>query len=98
MSRRDKGPRWGVRTGRGNGEGIVTHLGRYFILDSGRQIGVRSTRLDEAEKELAKYIAEKYRTQTATRLRDIEQIPVSDVIAIYARDVAPDHSDPKETS
>jgi integrase len=86
------------RPARRNADGIVTHSGRYFILDSGRQIGVGSTRLDEAEKELAKYIAEKYRTQTATRLRDIEQIPVRDVIAIYARDIAPDHSDPKETS
>jgi hypothetical protein len=36
--------------------------------------------------------------RAATRLRPIEQIPVSDVIAIYARDVAPEHSDPKETS
>src|SRR5262249_8680032 len=71
---------------------------RYFILDAGRQIGVGSTQLDDAAKELAKYIAEKYRTQTATRLREIQQIPVSDVIAIYARDVAPEHSDPKETS
>src|SRR5712675_1555079 len=97
MPRRAKGPRLWFRPARRNAEGIVTHSGRYFILDSGRQIGVRSTRLDEAEKELAKYIAEKYRTQTATRLRDIEQIPVSDVISIYARDVAPEHSDPLET-
>ncbi|SRR5258708_6518710 len=98
MPRRSKGPRLWFRPARRNAKGIVTHSGAYFILDDGRQIGTGTTELVEAEKELAKYIAEKYRTQTATRLRPIEQIPVSDVIAIYARDVAPEHSDPKETS
>src|SRR5258708_11747054 len=98
MRRRSKGPRLWFRPARRNAKGIVTHSGAYVILDDGRQIGTGTTELVEAEKELAKYIAEKYRTQTATRLRPIEQIPVSDVIAIYARDVAPEHSDPKETS
>src|SRR6267154_399271 len=97
MPRRAKGPRLWFRPARRNADGIVTHSGRYFILDGGRQIGVGCVKPNEAEKVLATYITEKYRTQTTTRLRDIDQIPVSDVISIYARDVAPEHSDPVET-
>ena len=98
MPRRAKGPRLWFRPARRDSGGIITHAASYFILDDGRHIGTGTTELEDAEKELAKYVAEKYRTQTASRLRPIEQIPVSDVIAVYARDVAPDHSRPEESS
>lgn len=74
------------------------HTGRepmYVILDRGREIstgcGVGSE--SQAEAFFAKYLAEKHRTDW--RDRDPSHVPVADVIAIYAKEIAPGHAHPE---
>ena len=86
MPPRPKPPRLWFRPPRRDGQKRVTHAAKYFILDRGRQISTGCASLPEAEQALAAYIQAKYRLQTAT-LRDTNQIPVADVIRIYANDV-----------
>lgn len=98
MPRRAKGPRLWFRPARRDSAGRLTHEPRYFILDSGRQIGTGCADIVEAEAELARYIGEKHQHVKTTQLRTIDQIQVGDVIAIYARDVAVAHSRPDEAA
>lgn len=59
----------------------------WVILDGPRQIrtGCGADDRQSAERALAEYIGQKYRTERAQR--HIDQIPIADVLAIYAQDV-----------
>ena len=53
--------------------------------------------LGAAEKALSDYITRKHLAQAETGLRPPAAIPVGDILALYARDVAPKHARPAET-
>jgi integrase len=97
MPRRSKGPRLWLRPARRDRKGRISHAPSYFILDRGRQISTGISELPEAEQALAAYIQEKYRRQTTETLRDTSKIPIADVIAVYATDIAPNHTRPEDT-
>jgi integrase len=97
MPRRSKGPHLWFRPARRDASGRLTHSESYVIIDASRQISTGSATIEVAEAQLAKYITEKYTQTTATVCRDIRHIPVADVIAVYARDVAPTTSRPHAT-
>ncbi|MBS7697825.1 MULTISPECIES: site-specific integrase [unclassified Chelatococcus] len=58
----------------------------WFILDGGEHIptGCAAGEIEQAEKRLKEYIAEKYRPER--RERDIERIDIADVLSIYDDD------------
>lgn len=99
MSRRSKGPRLWLRPTRRDSAGRITHESTWLVLDGARQIGTGCSASDlaGAEKALGKHLGSKHtKTATATT-RDPAAILVDDVLALYARDVAPNHADPKKT-
>lgn len=69
------------------------HAARYVILDRGRQFSLGCADKDSAAQALAEHIATRYR---GVGTKNPEHIPVSDAIAVYARDVAPNHARPRE--
>lgn len=98
MPRRSKGIRLWLRPARIDKSGYVIDAARWIIKDAGRQIGTGcgATDREEAERRLADYIAAKYKP--ARRERDLAEILVADVIAIYLADVAPDLAHPKKAA
>ncbi len=97
MPRRAKGPRLWLRPARRDENGQVTHTECYFVLDGGRQLSVGSAELGVAEQALRDHITKKHKRHIATGLRDTADIPVADVIALYAAQVAKDNANPKAT-
>ena len=95
MSQRNKGARLYLRPASRDAAGRIVKPARWIIRDGGRQFGTRCGAGDRAgaEKQLSRHIAQKY--APARKQRDLDQIPVSDVIGIYLRDVAPGHARPK---
>jgi integrase len=89
MPRRQKGPRLWLRPARRDARGSITHPARYFILDRGVQhgTGFGIAEADRAERALAKYIASKYETKTASEKRDPSAILIRDVLSLYLNDV-----------
>lgn len=83
MPRRKKGARLWLRQERRDKRGRITQQASWFIIDNGRHVGTGCTATEtaEAERKLAAYIAEKH--QPIRRERDIESIPVADVLWIY---------------
>lgn len=82
MSRRSKAPRLHLRSRAGRG--------RYWvILDHGRELGTGCGERDraEAERALARHIAQKY--EPAKGKGDLDQIAIADVMNIYLREHAP---------
>lgn len=96
MPRPSKGARLWLRPARRNKAGAITERAHWVILDSGRQIstGFGDGARGDAEKFLAEYIAKKYAPER--RERELSQIRVSDVIAIYLADVAHNHARPEK--
>jgi len=97
--RHSKGPRLWFEPASTRRDGSV-RAGTWYILDTGgvkRSTGCGAEDRGEAEAKLADYIAEK-RVKTRERDRASAQIPVADVLAIYAADVAPGTARPKETA
>jgi integrase len=92
MPRRSKGARLWRRPA------SDSHTERFFILDSGRQISIGSITQAEAERALADYIGVKHHKSITGSKRDPERIPVSDVLALYATDIAPKHAKPADTA
>lgn len=97
MPRRAKGPRLWLRRARRDRRRVVTHAESYVILDRGRQVGIGSVTPIEAETALAAYIKTKHRKSVRSGPRNLAAIPVSDVIELYAADVAPNHARPDDT-
>lgn len=101
MSRRSKGPRLWLRPARHDAAGKLSHTAAWFILDGARQVatglGVGATET-EKEKALVDYLGGKHTAAATSGSRDPSQILVDDVLAKYARDVAPKHARPEETA
>jgi hypothetical protein len=100
MPRDRNPPRLWKRPERRNSEGRVTHDARWFILDGGRQFGTGCgpDDLGGAQRALADYINRKHLEEAQAGPKPTHQIPVADVLAIYAKEVAPKHADPKRTA
>jgi hypothetical protein len=88
-----------LRRERRDKEGRITHPAVYVIRDGGHQQSTGCGRDDrgEAERELEAYLNRKHTAHAKKGVRDPDQIPVADVLALYAADVAPNHARPKET-
>lgn len=85
MPRRKKGPRLWFRQPRKDTDSTF-RPGQWLILDGSKQIstGCAEVEIDEAERQLAQYIEDKWRP--SRRVRPIEQITVAEVLAIYDAD------------
>jgi integrase len=97
MPRDRSPPRLWKRPERRDASGHVTHAAKWFILDGGRQFGA-GVSVDDvrgAQRALADYINRKHVEQVRSGPRPTDKIPVADVLAIYARDIAPKHANPK---
>jgi integrase len=99
MPRRSKGTRLWLRRERRDKEGRITHPAVYVIRDGGYQESTGCGQDDRgaAERKLEAYLNRKHTAQAKKSVRDPDQIPVADVLALYAADVAPNHARPKET-
>lgn len=95
MRRDAKGPRLWLRPERRK-DGRVTHREEWIIRDGSRQIstGFGLDGRAEAERLLARHIAEKYRPPEAGGT--LETRTVADVVGYYLSEVGPTHSRPRE--
>ena len=98
MPRNSRGPRLWLRPARARGRDGSVERAVWIVRDGRRSVSTRCGQGDraEAEKQLAAYIAAKYRP--GRRGRDLGQIPVADVISIYLSDVAPGLARPSQTA
>jgi hypothetical protein len=95
-----KGPRLWLRRERRDKFGAVTHKAMWFIRDDGRHQQSTGCGIDDRERAvrlLAEYIAQNRLDRTRST-RDPASIPVAEVIARYARDVASKRARPKEAA
>lgn len=92
-----KGPRLYLRRERRDRTGKLLRPAVYIIRDGRYQqsTGCSRTDLCGAEEALAFYIGNKRLAPKGPR--DPAQIPIVDVFALYARDIAPTHARPHET-
>ncbi len=88
MPRKRKGPHLHLRPARYR-DGKLHEAARWVIRDGRREFGTGSGAgcLEDAEKALRQYLAEKH--EPARRERDLDQIRIADVIHIYVRDKEP---------
>jgi hypothetical protein len=95
-----KGPRLWFRKARRSKSGRITHRGVWLILDGDHQESTGRGHDDRlsAERKLEAYLNRKHTVATKKSVRDPDRIPVADVLALYAAEVAPGHSRPKETA
>jgi integrase len=100
MPAQSKGPRLWFRKARRGKDGRTTHKGVWLILDGERQESTGCGLNDRvgAEAALESYLASKRIKATKKSVRDPDQIPVADVLALYGSDIAPGHARPKETA
>ena len=100
MPRQQKPPRLWKRPERRDRDGRVTHAALWFILDGGRQFGTGCGANDVrgAQRALADHINRKHIEEARSGPRPTDQIPVADVLMIYAKEVVPKHAQPKRTS
>ena len=99
MSAAAKGPRLWLRKARRDKGGRITHHAVWLILDGRHQESTECGRDDRvgAERKLEAYLNRKHSAAAAkTSARDPDQIPVADVLALYAKKVVPTHARPKE--
>jgi len=100
MSRRSRGPRLWLRRAQYDRTGQLTHTAVWLIKDrqyrKSTGCGVDDRR--GAEAALATYISNKHLAEAQAGVRPPAHIPVSDVLALYGRDVVPKHSRPRETA
>jgi integrase len=97
MPRQAKPPRLYLREEQRDKDGRVTHAAAYIILDGGRQFGTGcgTHDIDGANKALAAYIGRKYTAAARSGPRQTNEIPVPDVLTLYAKDVVPKYAYPK---
>ena len=101
MSARSKGARLWLRRERRDTEGHITHGATWVIRDGEHQEGTGYGVDDRrgAERALAAYLTRKHLAQATLKgARHPSQTPVADVLALYARDIAPRHARPRETA
>lgn len=92
-----KGARLWLQPERTNANGSLERA--VWVIRDGnvkRSTGRGPAERGEAERDLARYIAEKHTPQI--RNGDPTQVLTADVLALYARDIAPAHARPKETA
>ena len=91
-----KGPRLWLQPERKNGNGSI-EAARWVIRDGNikRSTGFSEGDRGRAEKALAEYIALKHDPRRNVGLST--HVLIADVLSMYARDVAPNHSRPNET-
>jgi hypothetical protein len=96
MPRQARPPRLWPRPERRDKNGTVTHAATWVILDRGKQIstGVHLDDREGANKALADHINRQYAVAARSGPRDASQIPVTDVLNLYATDIAPKHANP----
>jgi integrase len=90
-----KGPRLWLQPERERAAGVEQAV---WVIRDGktkRSTGCGPADRRSAEQALARYLAEKY--EPAIRNGDPSQVLTADIIALYARDIAPAHARPKET-
>jgi hypothetical protein len=94
-----KGARLWLRKERRDDRGRITHPAVYVIRDDGYQESTGCGRHDRAgaERALEAYLNRKHTAQAKKSVRDPDQIPVADVLGMYAAEIAPRHARPKET-
>jgi hypothetical protein len=99
MPRRSKGARLWLEPQRRDKRGRVIRRAVFVIRDGSikRSTGFGKTEIEKAQRALADYQIAKY---SAPRVhdRDPGSVKIADVISIYADDVAPRHTRPKETA
>lgn len=91
MPRRAKGPRLWWRPARRDAAGNLTHAGAWFILDGTVQRGTglgADAPAEQREAALTAYLVEKNAGGRHHGQRDPSQIPIDDVLTLYAIDVA----------
>ena len=95
MPRQSRQPRLWLRKARVDKVGNHSEL--WIILHDGRQIstGCHVDDVDGAQRALAAYLNEIHIQKARSLPRTTDQIPVVDVLTLYAKDVAPSHRDPK---
>src|SRR5262245_56358841 len=100
MSRRSRGPRLWLRRAQYDPAGRLTHAAVLLIKDGQyrKSTGCGTDDRRGAEAALAAYISNKHLAEAQAGVRPPAHIPVADVLALYARDVAPKHSRPRETA
>jgi hypothetical protein len=96
MPRQAKPPRLYPRKEQRDKDGRIIRAAGWIILDAGRQFGTGCDAhdLERANKALAAYIGRKYTAAARSRPRDTNEIPVADVLNLYAKDVVPKHAHP----
>jgi integrase len=97
MPRQAKPPRLYLRQAQRDKDRRVTHAATYIILDGGRQFGTGcgAHDIDGANNALAAYIGRKYTAAARSGPRHTSEIPVVDVLTLYAKDVVPKYAQPK---
>ncbi len=99
MPPRGQGPRLWLRKARRDKRGTVTHPAVWLIIDGHYQQSTRCGVDDRqrAEQALADYINRKHIDQAAREQRRPSEIPIADVLAVYGRHKAVEHSRPRES-
>lgn len=97
MSASAKPARLWKRPSRRDKVGRVTHAATWVILDRGRQYGTgcNADDLAGAQAALTAYLNKRHERDAVSRPRRLEEIPVADVLNLYARDVAAISADPR---
>jgi integrase len=100
MSALSRGPRLWLRKARRDKRGRVTHAAVWIILDAKHQ---ESTKCgpddrDGAERAFEAYLNRKHLAAAKKGVRDPDQIPVADVLALYGDAIVPRHARPHETA
>jgi integrase len=101
MSARSKGARLWLRRERRDANGRISHVATWVIRDGEHQEGTGYGVDDRrgAERALAAYLTRKHLAQATLKgARHPSQTPVADVLALYARDIAPRQARPRETA
>jgi integrase len=101
MSARSKGARLWLRRARRDADARITHTATWVIRDGEHQEGTGYGADDRraAERALTAYLTRKHLAQATIKGdRHPSQTPVADVLALYARDIAPRHARPRETA
>jgi integrase len=94
VPRPSKGPRLQLRPARPDRQAI------WVILDTGHEESTGCGAHDRAgaEQAFAGYLARKHVSKVSVDDRDPSEVPVADIIALYAANVAKSHARPEETA
>jgi hypothetical protein len=98
MPRKGRGPHLWLHPKRRDEAGRTTHAAIWYIKDGGFRQSTKCAQhnLAGAERALQRYLDRKHQV-AAKHERDPAQIAITDVLALYAEEVAPRHARPKET-